>query len=258
MLETEVTGAVAAIVLNRPEVHNAFNGELVSRITTAFEELGNRTDVRVIVLRANGKSFCAGADLNWMRQSTGQSFEQDLSVAGEISRMLRTIAACPKPVIARVHGAALAGGSGLVAAVDIALAVSSALFGFTEVRIGVVPAVVSPFVLSRIGPGYAREFFLTGERFSAETAQRIGLLNHVVQDVEALDKAIDFKIEQILTAAPGAIAATKTLIAEVSRLEPDHAADYAAKALARARSSDEGQAGMKAFLEGRKPPWARS
>ena len=257
MLQTEINGAVASIVLDRPEVHNAFNDELVSRITTAFEELGSRADVRVIVLRGNGISFCAGADLNWMRRSIGQSFEQARSVAVEISRMLQTIAACPKPVIARIHGAALAGGAGLVAAVDIALAVRSAIFGFTEVRIGLVPGVVSPFVLARIGTGRAREYFLTAERFPADTAHEIGLVNDVLPDVEGLDKAMDSKIEQILSAAPGAIAATKSLIAEVSRLEADRGIDYAEKALAKARSSDEGQAGMKAFLEGRKPPWAR-
>ena len=146
----------------------------------------------------------------------------------------------------------------MVAAVDLALAVESAVFGFTEVRIGVVPGVVSPFVLPRIGAGRAREYFTTGERFSADTACRIGLLHSVFPDIQALDRAIDIKIEQILRAAPGALAATKSLIAEVSSRENDSAIDYAERALARARTSEEGQAGMKAFLEGRKPPWMKS
>ncbi len=255
MLEIEINGAVAWVVLDRPEVHNAFNDELVRRITVAFEDLGSRSEVRAVVLAGKGKSFCAGVDLNWMRQTIGRSFQENLSDAAEISKMLRTIASCPKPVIARVHGTALGGGAGLVAAVDLALAMKSAVFGFTEVRLGVVPGVVSPFILPRIGAGRAREYFTTGERFSADTACRIGLVNSVLPDTETLDRAIDSKIEQILTAAPGAVAATKSLIAEVSSREGNSAIDYAERALARARVSEEGRAGMKAFLEGRKPPW---
>ena len=255
MLEIEFNGPVARVVLNRPDVHNAFNDVLVERITGAFEDLADRREVRAVVLAGNGKSFCAGGDLNWMRQTVGLSFEENRSGAATISRMLRAVAACPKLVIARVHGPALGGGAGLVAAVDIALAVKSAVFGFTEVRLGVVAGVISPFVLPRIGAGHAREYFTTGEKFSADTAHRIGLVHSVYPDLESLDTAIDSKLGQVLEASPSAVAATKALIAEISSRDMDSATDYAERALARARSSEEGQAGMKSFLEGRKPPW---
>src|SRR5207237_4206434 len=162
------------------------------------------------------------------------------------------------PVIARVHGAALGGGAGVVAACDIAIAVESAQFGFTEVKLGIIPAVISPFVISRIGPGRAREFFITGERFPASVALDIGLVQHVVSDEAALDAMIDSKIAQILTGAPGAIAAAKALIFGVAARTMESAVDFTAEAIARARAGDEGQAGMKAFLSREKPPWIRS
>ena len=258
MLHIEVVGPIARVVLDRPELHNAFNGELTRAVSAAFRDLGNRPDVRVIVLAGAGKSFCAGGDLNWMRQEMGLTYEENLADVAELFDMLQTIAACPKPVMARVHGAAFGGGVGLLAAADIALAVESAVFGFTEVRIGVVPAVISPFVLPRIGVGRAREYFLTGERFSAATAHSIGLVHSVHASAESLDDAIHSKIESILSSAPGAIAATKALIAEIATRPRDAAIAYAEEALARARSGEEGQAGMGAFLEGRKPPWVKS
>jgi methylglutaconyl-CoA hydratase len=172
--------------------------------------------------------------------------------------MFSAIATCPKPVIGRVHGAALGGGAGLVAACDIAIAMESAQFGFTEVKLGIIPAVISPFVISRIGAGRAREFFITGERFQAAVALNIGLVQHVVPDESALDALIEGKVAQILTAAPGAIAAAKDLIFGVADRTMEGAFDFTAEAIAKARASEEGQAGMKAFLSREKPPWVNS
>jgi methylglutaconyl-CoA hydratase len=169
--------------------------------------------------------------------------------------MFLAVAKCPKPVIARVHGAALGGGSGAVAASDIAIAVEAAQFGFTEVKLGIIPAVISPVVISKIGPRAAREYFITGERFPASTALSLGLVQHVVADVAALDELIDRKIAQILTSAPGAIAAAKELIFGVAARSMDGALDFTAEAIANARASQEGQDGMKAFLSREKPPW---
>ena len=169
--------------------------------------------------------------------------------------MYLAIAKCPKPVIARVHGAALGGGAGLVAACDIAVAVESVQFGFTEVKLGIIPAIISPFVIARVGPGRAREFFITGERFLAPVAMNIGLIQHVVWHEPALDALIDSKISQILTSAPGAIAAAKELVFGVAARTLESSLDYAAEAIAHARAGAEGQSGMQAFLEHQKPPW---
>ena len=257
MLKIETDGAVARVTFDRPEVHNAFNDELIPQVTETFDELGARDEIRAIVLAGNGKSFCAGGDLNWMKRMVDYTFEENVADATRMAGMFRSIASCPKPVIGRVHGAALGGGAGVVAAVDIAVAVESAKFGFTEVKLGIIPGVISAFVVARIGAGRAREFFTTGERFTADVAHSIGLVHQVVADDAALDAMIESKIEQIFTAAPGAIAETKLLISEVSRRPLDSAIEYAAEAIARARSSPEGQAGMKAFLSREKPPWVQ-
>src|SRR5215510_1925796 len=255
MLRIEINKHVASVVLDRPDIHNAFNDELAQRITEAFTDLGQRDEVRVIVLRANGKSFCAGADLNWMQRMAAFSYEENLADARAAGQMFLAIAKCPKPVIARVHGGALGGGAGLVAACDIGIAIESVQFGFTEVKLGIIPAIISPFVIGRIGPGRAREFFITGERFLAPVAMNIGLIQHVVSHELALDALIESKISQILTSAPGAIAAAKELIFGVAARTLESSLEFAAEAIARARVSAEGQAGMQAFLERQKPPW---
>ena len=257
MLKIDITPPIARVTLNRPESHNAFNQDLTQKVTAAFKALGTTEDVRVIVLSGTGKSFCAGGDLNWMKRMVESTFEENLADAAEMAEMFHTIARCPKPVIARVHGAALGGGSGMVAAADIAISVESAMFGFTEVRLGIVPGVISPYVIDRIGPGRAREFFTTGEQFPARVAHSIGLVHNVVPGVEALDEAIDVKIEEFLKAAPGAIAATKNLIFQLSARSSASAIEYANEALARARASEEGQAGIQAFLNRKKPPWMK-
>jgi methylglutaconyl-CoA hydratase len=255
MLKIDVHKNVAFVVLDRPEIHNAFNDELVKGVTDAFAELGRRNEVRVVVLAGNGKSFCAGADLNWMKRMVQYTYEENLADARAVGRMYLAIAKCPKPVIARVHGAALGGGAGLVAACDIGVAIESVQFGFTEVKLGIIPAIISPFVLARVGPGRAREFFITGERFLAPVAMNIGLIQHVVSHEPALDALIDSKISQILTSAPGAIAAAKELIFGVAARTLESSLDFAAEAIARARASTEGQRGMQAFLDHQKPPW---
>jgi methylglutaconyl-CoA hydratase len=255
MLKIEIHKNVAFVALNRPEIHNAFNDELVKQVTEMFADLGRRDDVRVIVLAGNGKSFCAGADLNWMKRMVHYTHEENLADARAIGNMYLGIAKCPKPVIARVHGAALGGGAGLVAACDIAVAIESVQFGFTEVKLGIIPAIISPFVIARIGSARAREFFITGERFLAPVAKSIGLIQHVVSHEQPLDALIESKISQILTSAPSAIAAAKELIFGVAARNLESSLEFAAEAIARARAGAEGQAGMQAFLEHQKPPW---
>ena len=255
MLKVDTDKHIARVTLDRPDVHNAFNDELIKRLTDAFTELGARDEIRAIILAGNGKSFCAGADLNWMKRMVQYSHEENVEDARAVGRMFLAITKCPKPVIARIHGAALGGGAGLAAACDIAVAVESAQFGFTEVKLGILPAVISPFVLARIGTARAREFFITGERFLAAVAQNIGLIQHVVAHDFALDALIDSKISQILTSAPGAVAAAKELIFGVASRTLETSLDYTAETIARVRAGEEGQAGMKAFLERQKPPW---
>jgi len=255
MLKVDINKPIASVLLDRPDIHNAFNDELVKLVTDTFSELGARDDIRVIVLGGNGKSFCAGADLNWMKRMVQYSRQENLEDARAVGRMYLTIAKCPKPVIARVHGAALGGGAGLVAACDIGIAVESVQFGFTEVKLGIIPAIIAPFVIARVGPGRAREFFITGERFLAPVALNIGLIQHVAAHEQALDGLIDSKISQILTSAPVAIAAAKELIFGVAARTLESSLEFAADAIAQARASREGQAGMQAFLDRQKPPW---
>src|SRR3989442_11007484 len=255
MLKLNVEKPIASVILDRPDIHNAFNDELVKLVTETFAELGRNDHVRVIILGANGKSFCAGADLNWMKRMVQYSHDENLEDARAVGRMYLTIAKCPKPVIARVHGAALGGGAGLVAACDIGIAVESVQFGFTEVKLGIIPAIIAPFVIARVGPGRAREFFITGERFLAPVALNIGLIQHVAAHDQALDGLIDSNISQILTSAPAAIAAAKELIFGVAARTLESSLEFAADAIARARTSHEGQAGMQAFLDRQKPPW---
>lgn len=257
MLNTEIHDGVGRMTLDRPKVHNAFNDELVSRLASAFDDLGRRPDVRVIVVAGNGRSFCAGADLAWMRRALEFSEDDNLEDARSIAQLFRTIVLCPKPVIARVHGAALGGGAGLVAAADIAIAIEQAVFGFPEVRLGIVPGVISPYVVARIGWGRAREYCLTGEKFSARTAAAIGLIHSVVADEAALDREVEHKIEEFRAAGPHAVAETKWLLAEGVGHTLEHAGDYGARVTARIRAGGEGRAGIQAFLEGATAPWRK-
>jgi methylglutaconyl-CoA hydratase len=255
MINVDIQKPTAYVTLDRPDVHNAFNDELIRFLTEAFREVSRRPEVRVVVLRGNGKSFCAGADLKWMKRTVDYTLEENLEDARRMTQMFSDIAKCPKPVIARIHGAALGGGSGLAAACDISIAVEAAQFGFTEVKLGILPAVISPFVIARIGPARAREFFITGERFLAPVAMSIGLIQHVAAHEAALDALIESKISQILTSAPGAVAAAKDLVFGIAAGSLETSLELASQATARARAGEEGQAGMKAFLERQKPPW---
>jgi methylglutaconyl-CoA hydratase len=258
MLKIEVQHAVAHVTLDRPEVHNALNEELIQLLTQNFTELGARRDIRAVVLRGNGKSFSAGADLNWTRRVATFTSEENRRDAQAAIEMFLTIVRCPKPVIARVHGAALAGGSGLVAACDIAVAINSAQFGFTEVKWGIVPALISPFVVARIGEANAREYFLTGEKFSATTAQAIGLVQHITANEAAMDALIETKLNEILTASPNAIAATKKLILDVAGRPVESMSDLTADASVRSRAGEDAKSGVRAFLSRGKPPWVNS
>src|SRR5436190_16037071 len=255
MLNVETNGAIATVTLNRPEVHNAFNDELIAKITRVFQELGRDPAVRVIVLRSTGKSFSAGGDLNWMKRAATYTAEENLRDARAGAEMFLTVARCPKLVIARVHARALGGGSGLVASCDIAVAVESAEFGFPESKIGLLPGIIGPFLIARIGMANAREYFLTGEKFPASRAREIGLIQYVTTDEVAMDRLIDSKIAEAMTASPASIAAAKELIFDVANRPIDSVLDVAAKSIADIRSSPDGRAGVEAFLSRGKPPW---
>lgn len=257
-ISVHATRPIAAVELNRPDLHNAFNDEMIAEITAAFIELGRDGDIRAIVLSGAGKSFCAGADVHWMRRMVGYSFEENVADAKTLATMLRTIHDCPKPVIARVHGAALGGGTGLVAACDMAVALDSALFGFTEARLGIIPAVISPYALHKIGAAHARRYFLTAERFGAAEAMRIGLVNATAADTAQADEWIAAITREILANGPQAVAAAKALIDDVPACPWDRVAELTSGRIAERRVSDEGQEGLKSFLEKRKPRWASS
>ncbi len=247
-------GGVLTITLNRPDQHNAMNPDIMSGLTTIFDDIPARDDVRVVVLTGRGRSFCAGADLSFMRAAADYTFEQNVADGQAIFDLMLAIDSCPRPVIGRVNGAAIGGGAGLVSCCDIVIAVERATFAFSEARLGIVPAVISPFVLARIGPGPARELFLTGERFDARRAQAIGLIHHIVAESE-LDAVVAERVSQLLQAAPGAQATIKELIRAVAYRPKADVRDYTAETIAGRRASEEGREGMSAFLEKRRPWW---
>ena len=242
-LRTQRDGPVYRVTLARPERRNAFDAELIADLTEAFAFVG---DARAVVLSGEGESFCAGADVEWQRSSIDLSYDENVEDAMRLYEMCQAVDTCPAPVIARVQGYALGGGSGLVACADIAVAASDAVFGFSEVRLGIIPAVISPFVLPKIGPAAARRYFLTGERFDAETALRIGLVHEVAPEPDA---AVEHVVDALLRGGPEAIRAVKALIRE----RP--AGIETARIAADRRTSDEGQEGLRAFLERRSPSW---
>ena len=247
-------GAILTVAMNRPEVHNAMTPTMIGELTAVFQIVADREDVRVVVLTGNGRSFCAGADLSFMRAAADYTFAENVADGEAIFDLMLAVDQCPKPVVARVNGAAIGGGSGLVSCCDIVVAVERAKFAFSETRLGILPAVISPFVLSKIGVGNGRELFLTGERFDAHHAQRIGLVNKVVAEDE-LETAVAERIDQLLQAAPEAQAAAKTLIREVAHRPKEAVRDYTTNLIAQRRDSAEGREGMSAFLEKRKPWW---
>jgi methylglutaconyl-CoA hydratase len=243
VLELERDGPVLRITLARPERRNAFDAALIAGLHDAFADVG---DARAVVLTGAGPSFCAGADVDWQRSSVDLSFEENVEDALRLHRMLAAVDHCPAPVIAGVHGFALGGGSGLAACADVVVAAPDATFGFSEVRLGIAPAVISPFVLAKIG-SHARRYFTTGERFGADTALRIGLVDEVAEDLAA---ALGHIVREVLQSGPTAARAAKRLV-----LEPPGGGEQLARIAAGLRAGDEGQEGLRAFLEKREPSW---
>lgn len=250
----EVEHGIARVTLNRPDVHNAFNDIMIRELIDVFDDIQSKSEIRVVVLTGKGKSFCAGADLNWMRKVKDYSYEDNLRESLELSEVLYKMYASAKPTIARVNGAAIGGGTGLVAVCDIAIAASSARFSFSEVKIGLIPACISPYVVKKCGEGRCREFFLTGERMLAERAQSAGLVNKVVA-LEELDETVRGYVNQLLSSGPEAITRCKELLRNVPFMSYDEVKKYTAEVIAQIRISDEGQEGMNSFLEKRKPKW---
>jgi methylglutaconyl-CoA hydratase len=237
-------------MLARPEVRNAFNAEVIRELRDAFVQLSGDPLVRAVVLAGEGKAFCGGADVQWMRAALDLGYDENVADAEAMSDMFRAIDRCSKPVIGRIHGFALGGGAGLTAVCDVAIASDDTLFGFTEVKLGIIPAVISPFVLSKIGASNARALFLTGERFDAKRAHAIGLVHEVVHE-SVLDAAVARVITELQSAGPHAVAAAKALIPRVLAADYDATRAITASAIAKLRASEEGQEGLRAFLERR-------
>ncbi len=246
---------VARVVLARPEVRNAFDDAMIAEVTATFEELASDGATRVVVLAGEGKAFCAGADLAWMKRMVTWGEEENRRDAEALGRMFLAIDSCPKPVVGRIHGAALGGGAGLVAVCDVAVCADGTLLGTTEVRLGIVPAVISPFVVRKVGESHARRWFLTGERLDAEAALRAGLVHVVVPEAE-LDAEVDRVVDALLLGGPEALAVSKGLAKRMGRVPTDEALAEAACIIATRRVSSEGQEGMEAFLAKRPPAWA--
>lgn len=254
-LTIAIADKVATVTLNRPELRNAFNEHAIAELALAFDELGRNEMVRAIVLAANGPSFCAGADLNWMKKMAGYSHEENHDDALRLANMLRTIYLCPKPTVARVQGDCYAGGMGLVAACDIVVAVDTAGFCLSEVKLGLIPATISPYVIKAMGEQAARRYFLTAERFDAPEARRIGFAHEVVT-ADALDATVAGIVKALVNNSPNAVKEAKTLVREIVGKTVDDAllADTAGR-IAAIRASLEGREGVASFLEKRKPTW---
>ena len=257
MVETDIVDDIAIISLNRPEVHNAFDERMIADLTAALDVVAARPELRVVQLAAAGPSFSAGGDLDWMRRMAGYSDEQNRADAERLARLLQKLATLPKPTIALVQGAAYGGGVGLIAACDIAIAVEGARFGLTEVKLGLVPAVISPYVIGAIGARWARRLFLTGERFDTDLALRIGLVHEVVAADRLLLRAIEIAV-QLKEGAPLAQAEAKALVAQIAGEGADeYLIDHTSRLIARIRAAPEGRDGVASFLEKRKPAWRR-
>jgi len=254
-LELVQDNRVATIILNRPDVRNAFNETTIAEITRVFTELGSDKNIRAIVLAARGPAFCAGADLNWMKKMAGYTHEENCADAAQLAEMLRTIYFCPKPVVAKVQGDCYAGGMGLVAACDITVAVEDANFCLSEVKLGLIPATISPYVIKAMGENAARRYFLTAERFIASEALRMGFV-HAAVKVDALDVTVDDIVKALVSASPNAVKHAKRLVQDVAGVQITETliADTAER-IALIRASEEGREGVRSFLEKRKPSW---
>jgi methylglutaconyl-CoA hydratase len=253
-IEVSREGGVGRILLNRPAVHNAFNAVMIRELREAVRILGRQQAVRVVVLSGRGKSFCAGADLNWMREIIAYSYEENLRESLDLAEFLYELYSLPRPTIARVNGAAIGGGAGFLSACDIVVASTEARFGLSEVKIGLVPACIAPYVLRRTGESRARRYFLTGERFEARRAAEIGLVDEVADPAE-LDEKVDALVGRLLSSGPEALARCKELLQGVPGMGFAEVKRFTAEMIAGLRISREGQEGMAAFLEKRKPKW---
>jgi methylglutaconyl-CoA hydratase len=254
-LQLHFDAGVTTVTLNRPEVRNAFNDEVIAEMTAVFSELGEREEVRCIVLAGNGTAFCAGADLNWMKRMAGYSRDENIADAAAMANMLRVLYHCPKPTIARVQGDVYAGGAGLVAACDMAVAVDSAQFCLSEVKLGLIPATISPYVIRAMGARAAHRYFLTAERFNAAEALRIGFVHQVVAP-DQLDAAVAALAQTLVQAGPAAVKACKALLHDIAGKDITQLLiDRTVHAIADIRASAEGREGIQAFLGKRKPDW---
>ncbi len=253
-VHTEIEGSVGKIVLNRPRVKNAFSDQTIAQIDQALVSAIENPDLRILVITGAGNTFSAGADLGWMKSSVKWSPEQNRADALNLASMLSRIEESPKPIVARIEGACFGGATGIVAACDIAIASESSLFAFSEARLGIAPALISPYLLRKLGPRVCREYFLTGKRFSAPEAAAIGLVNRAVPE-EGLDAAVEKTVNHLLACGPQAQLAIKELIARVPELPRNEQAAYTASVIARLRAGEEGQEGMGAFFEKRPASW---
>jgi methylglutaconyl-CoA hydratase len=253
-IEVKSENKVAWITLNRPDVRNAFNEVMIDELIQAIDAVEKDDDVRVVVLTGRGKAFCAGADLNWMKKMKGFTYEENMKDALQLAELMFRLYDLPKPTIARVNGASIGGSNGLVAACDIAIASHRAEFSMSEVKIGLVPACIGPYVLKKVGENACRELFLTGERISADQAKAVGLVNDVVTHTN-LSKRVGEKVSNLITGGPHALAVSKELINKISFMSLEEAREYTARVIAELRSGDEAQEGMAAFLDKRRPGW---
>jgi methylglutaconyl-CoA hydratase len=250
---------VLTVALNRPEVRNAFNDIVMDELNEVFGRMVNEPETRAVVLRGEGPAFCAGGDLNWMKKAIHFDYSENLRDTRKLAKMFALLNECPKPVIGLVHGAAIGGGVGLVSICDIVIASQETQFSLSEVRLGIVPACIGPFVVAKIGASHARGLFMSAERFTAQKALQIGLVHEVVADAEGLKEAAEKILQNVLQCGPNAMAVAKKLVLDLSwperRAEHPDCLEYVAKTLADLRVSSEGQEGVKAFLEKRKPSW---
>lgn len=255
-IEFEMTDNAGTIWLNRPDVHNAMNAEMIGEIVDAFEKVDEMDDVRFVMLRGRGKSFCAGADLNYMKGIARFGFDENYQDGLKLAKCFNTIYTCTKPTIAIVHGAAIGGANGLLAACDMVFCMDDTKFAFAEVKLGIAPATISPYVCKRIGEYRARDLMITGRRFLGKEAEVAGLVNKSFEIEEALDEQLAFTRKMLMSSGPGAMGATKELIYNLyNKYNFEDSIDYSAKLIAELRASEEGQEGMASFLEKRKPKW---
>lgn len=253
-LKVSVENNIATVMLDRPDVRNALSAGLIGELTRCMQEIAVQEDVRAVVLTGGGEFFCAGADIDYMRQTASFSYDENLEDARGLAALFETIASCPKPVVARIKGAAIGGGVGLVAAADISVAEEGSVFAFSEVRLGISPATIAPFVLCKIGHSHAQSLFLTGERFAADRAREIGLIHEVAPE-GTLDELVQKKAGQVIAGGPAALASIKELLRELRYAASQEVTGITAARIAELRTGEEGQEGLTAFLEKRKPRW---